>query len=72
MSPRNGFGAMLQRLPMPRVSLGQPHRQPRRRKRTPAERLERLKQEVISAQRSGPLFPETRELLERFTHILTS
>jgi len=63
---------MLPRLPMPRPTMAQPHRQPRRRKRTPAERLERVKQEIVHAQRSGPLFPETRELLERLCHLLTS
>jgi hypothetical protein len=49
-----------------------PHRPPKRRKRTAGERLERVKQELVRAQREGPSFEETKQLLARLTDILTS
>ena len=58
-----------------RQTLPQPnreHRKARRRRRTEAGRLERVKQIVVRAQRSGCLSDEARDLVDQLDQVLRS
>lgn len=66
---------MISRQTLPHPYRPEPHREPRkarRRRRTEAGRLERVKQIVLRFQRSGYLAEETRDLVAQLDQVLRS